>query len=219
MPPNTQAIAHERWVEVARDLVERVRVRRAESERLEHARGQPAVVLFPRTCGRSARQSMPTMPDELEIERKFLVDRLPHDLDAHPAREIDQGYLAITDDVEVRLRQYGQQTFLTIKSGGDRARIEEELEIDARRFDALWPLTDGRRLQKRRYAIPAADALTIELDVYHGQLSGLRVAEVEFDSAAAADAFAPPAWFGREVTDDPRYKNKRLATEGQPSAR
>ena len=159
------------------------------------------------------------MPEGLEIERKFLVDRFPDDLDTHPAREIDQGYLAITDDVEVRLRRYGDEMFLTVKSTGNEARVEEEIEIEARRFDALWPLTGGRRLQKRRYAIPAGDGLTIELDVYHGSLSGLRVAEVEFDSAAAADAFAPPAWFGRELTDDPRYKNKRLATEGLPSAR
>jgi adenylate cyclase len=162
---------------------------------------------------------MPTMPDGIEIERKYLVDRLPDDLDAHPAREIDQGYLAITDDVEVRVRRYGEQTFLTIKSGGGLARVEEEIEIEARRFDALWPLTDGRRIQKRRYVIPAGDGLTIELDVYHGRLSGLLVAEVEFESAAAADAFAPPPWFGPEVTDDARYKNKRLATEGLPSAR
>jgi adenylate cyclase len=159
------------------------------------------------------------MPEGMEIERKFLSDRLPDDLDKYPAREIDQGYLAITDDVEVRLRRYGEQTFLTIKSGGDLARVEEEIEIDARRFEVLWPLTDGRRLEKRRSVIPSGDGLTIELDVYHGSLSGLRVAEVEFDSAAAAEAFAPPAWFGREVTDDPRYKNKRLATEGLPAAR
>jgi adenylate cyclase len=155
----------------------------------------------------------------MEIERKYLADRLPDDLDKYPAREIDQGYLAITDDVEVRVRRYGDQTFLTIKSGGDLARVEEEIEIEARRFDALWPLTEGRRLQKRRYAIPAGDGLTIELDVYHGSLSGLRVAEVEFDSADAAEAFAPPRWFGRELTDDPRYKNKRLATGGLPAAR
>ena len=53
--------------------------------------------------------------------------------------------------------------------------------------------------------------------MYHGRLSGLLVAEVEFDSPAAAAGFDPPEWLGREVTDDPRYKNKRLATTGLPS--
>lgn len=159
------------------------------------------------------------MSDGIEIERKFLVDRLPDGLDSYPSREIEQGYLAITDEVEVRLRRYGDQTFLTIKSGGDRVRVEEELEIESRRFHALWPLTDGRRIQKRRYVIAAAGGLRIELDVYHGRLSKLLVAEVEFESTAAAEAFVPPAWFGREVTHDRRYKNRQLVTEGVPTAR
>jgi adenylate cyclase len=155
------------------------------------------------------------MADGLEIERKFLVDRLPGGLDEHPSAEIEQGYLAITDEVEVRVRRYGEQAFLTVKSGGGEVRVEEEIEIDPRRFAALWPLTDNRRIEKRRYRIPAGP-LTIELDVYHGRLSGLQVAEVEFDSPEDAAEFTPPEWIGREVTGDPRYKNQRLATAGLP---
>jgi adenylate cyclase len=157
------------------------------------------------------------MADGVEIERKFLVAQLPDDLGAHPSREIDQGYLAITDDVEVRLRRYGEQTFLTVKSSGNDSRVEEEIEIDRRRFDVLWPLTDDRRIQKRRYAIPIGDGLTIELDVYHGRLSGLVTAEVEFASLANATAFVPPRWLGHDVTDDSRYKNQHLATQGLPA--
>jgi adenylate cyclase len=156
------------------------------------------------------------MTDGVEIERKFLVEQLPDGLDAHPSREIEQGYLAITDDVEVRVRRYGDQSFLTVKSSGDESRIEEEIEIDGRRFGALWPLTDGRRIQKRRYRIPVGD-LTVELDVYHDRLEGLLTAEVEFRTLDDAMAFAPPDWFGCELTDDPRYKNKRLATQGLPA--
>jgi CYTH domain-containing protein len=157
------------------------------------------------------------MTEGIEIERKFLVEQLPHGLDAYPSREIEQGYLAISDDVEVRLRRYGDQTFLTVKSSGTESRVEEEIEIDERRFDALWPLTDDRRIEKRRYAIPSGDGLTVELDVYRGRLSGLVTAEVEFTSLANASAYVPPAWFGRDVTEDPRYKNKQLATDGLPS--
>ena len=53
--------------------------------------------------------------------------------------------------------------------------------------------------------------------MYSGALTGLSVAEVEFATEDAADAFEPPAWFGREVTDDPRFKNQRLASEGAPA--
>jgi adenylate cyclase len=153
----------------------------------------------------------------IEIERKFLVAQPPADLDRHPSTAIEQGYLAIGDDgTEVRIRRRDADATLTVKGSGARSRVEEELEIDGARFDRLWPLTEGRRIEKTRYEIPAGDGLTIELDVYRGALEGLVVAEVEFDSDAAADAFSGPAWLGREVTDDRRYKNQRLACDGLP---
>lgn len=156
------------------------------------------------------------MADGAEIERKFLVDRFPDGLEDHPSAEIEQGYLAITDEVEVRVRHYGEQAFLTVKSTGARVRIEEEIEIDPGRFAVLWPLTGERRIEKRRYRIPLGN-LTIELDDYHGRLSGLVIAEVEFESPDAAADFVPPDWLGSEVTDDPRYKNLRLALDGLPA--
>jgi adenylate cyclase len=154
----------------------------------------------------------------IEIERKFLVPEAPGDLDRHPSTAIEQGYLAIADDgTEVRIRRRDGSATLTVKGGGGRSRIEEELEIDDERFESLWPLTEGRRIEKTRYEIPAGDGLTIELDVYGGALDGLVVAEVEFDSEDDADAFAGPEWLDREVTDDRRYKNQRLACDGLPS--
>jgi adenylate cyclase len=153
----------------------------------------------------------------IEIERKFLVPEAPGDLDRHRSTAIEQGYLAIADDgTEVRIRRRGGNATLTVKGGGGRSRVEEELEIDTERFERLWPLTEGRRIEKTRYEIPADDGLTIELDVYDGALAGLVVAEVEFDSEDAADAFSGPDWLGREVTEDSRYKNQRLACEGAP---
>jgi adenylate cyclase len=157
------------------------------------------------------------MRPAVEIERKFLVDPLPRNLEAHPSSQIDQGYIAITDEgVEVRIRRYGEHSFLTVKSGGMTVRVEEEFEIDEQRFRALWPLTEGRRISKRRYLIPSDRGGTIELDVYDGALSGLATAEMEFDSEAAAAAFTPPGWLGRDVTEEPAYKNKRLALDGLP---
>jgi adenylate cyclase len=154
----------------------------------------------------------------IEIERKFLVPDPPADLDRHPSTAIEQGYLAIADDgTEVRIRRRDASATLTVKGAGGRSRVEEELDIEAERFERLWPLTEGRRIEKRRYEIPAGDGLTIELDVYAGALDGLVVAEIEFASEEAADAFSGPTWLGSEVTDDRRYKNQRLACEGLPS--
>jgi adenylate cyclase len=152
-----------------------------------------------------------------EIERKYLVDDSPQHLDRFPSSEIRQGYLAIDEDgTEVRVRSRSGSATLTVKQGAGRSRAEEELEIGSDRFERLWPLTEGRRVEKRRYELPAPGGLTIELDVYGGPLAGLVVAEVEFPDAQRADGFEAPDWFGREVTDDPRYKNQALAREGAP---
>ncbi len=153
----------------------------------------------------------------MEIERKFLLAELPGNLNAHPSRAIAQGYLAVgTDGSEVRVRRAGERLLLTAKRGGGLVREEAEVELSAEQFEALWPATAGRRVEKTRYEIPAADELVIELDVYSGTLSGLQVAEVEFPDTEAAARFAVPSWFGREVTDDDAYKNRRLAVDGAP---
>ena len=116
----------------------------------------------------------------------------------------------------MRVRRRDGRSWLTVKAGAGRVRVEEELGIDAERFERLWPLTEGRRIEKRRYEIDAGDGVVIELDLYTGALEGLVVAEVEFASEEAADAFAAPAWLGPDVTEDGRYKNQRLARDGAP---
>jgi CYTH domain-containing protein len=159
----------------------------------------------------------PPVPATVEIERKFLVDRVPPGLEAHPARRIRQGYLAIHEDgTEVRVRRTDGEATMTVKSGPAHVRVEEELEIDGRRFDALWALTEGRRVSKTRHLVPAGDDLVVELDVYDDALAGLMTAEVEFPSESASAAWMPPAWLGAEVTGDERYANQSLATRGRP---
>ncbi len=158
--------------------------------------------------------------DGTEIERKFLVTRLPDDLLSHPSERIAQGYLAIDPEsaAEVRLRRRGFHTLLTIKQGHGLTRAEEEFVIDPPRFERLWAGTAGRRLEKVRYRVPVGDdgALTIEVDVFGGVLTGFVLAEVEFSSVEASEAFRPPAWLRPEVTGDKRYGNARLAVDGAP---
>lgn len=154
--------------------------------------------------------------DAWEIERKFLVTAALPDLDAYPRAAIAQGYLALAEDTtEVRIRQRGDHFFQTIKRGEGLQRIEVEIALTRAQFEALWPLTEGRRVEKVRYAIPH-DGHTIELDVYQGALAGLTTAEVEFSSQEASAAFEPPSWLGTEVTEDARFKNKHLAVFGRP---
>ena len=151
-----------------------------------------------------------------EIERKFLLDGVPAWLEQHESRRIAQGYLAIGEETEVRLRRIDGERFLTAKRGSGETREEVEVPLDPERFDRLWPLTEPRRIAKRRFLVPLDDGHRAEVDVYEGGLEGLIVAEVEFRSEEESDRFAPPAWFGPELTGDHRYANQELALHGRP---
>jgi 8-oxo-dGTP diphosphatase len=166
------------------------------AERLTYAHDRDLVTAWAGTAGR-------------EIERKFLVPALPDGLQDVPRRAIAQGYLA-TGHVEVRVRRADDETFLTIKSGDGLVRAEEEMAIEPGRFERLWPLTEGRRIEKVRHLIQHGDR-TIELDVFTGANDGLAIAEVEFPSAEAARSWVGPQWLGEDVTGDPAYRNAELA--------
>lgn len=151
-----------------------------------------------------------------EIERKFLVEELPGWLEECERVEIEQGYLAIDADAEVRLRRAGEELTLTVKRGAGEDRGEYEVALSPEQMDLLWEACAGRWLRKRRYAVRLDEDLLAEVDVYAGGLEGLRVAEVEFPSAERAAAFRPPDWFDREVTGVRRFANQALAVEGMP---
>ena len=101
-----------------------------------------------------------------EIERRFLVDEPPPDLP--PGTPVRQGYVAIDGDVSVRARQAGDAFTLTIKGGTGRDRVEVEREIDAARFDALWALSEGRRVAKARSVLPLGEH-RVEVDRLRGR--------------------------------------------------
>jgi adenylate cyclase len=148
-----------------------------------------------------------------EIERKFLIKRLPLEILRSPHFRIRQGYLATEiGGRHVRLRQRGRINSLTFKAGRGFAREEREIRLRPKQFAILWPATAGRRLRKIRYEV-RWKTFTVEIDVYQGRNRGLVIAEVEFSSEASCRKFKPAPWFGREVTGEKRYSNVRLARE------
>jgi CYTH domain-containing protein len=148
-----------------------------------------------------------------EIERKFLLKRVPDKLRRSRCYIIEQGYLASESaGRQVRLRKKGNATTLTFKVGRGSHREEREIRLSPKQFAALWPATAGRRLRKVRCEVPWKN-LVVEIDIYHGRHAGLVVAEVEFPDRVSCRKFKPPPWFGREVTGEKRYSNVRLANE------
>ena len=126
--------------------------------------------------------------------------------------------MVIGEDSEVRIRRAGEKNMLTVKSGAGLKRDEAEISISGDDFDRLWPSTEGKRIFKSRLKV-VHKGVTLEIDIYSGDLCGLDVVEAEFRSEDDAMSFVPPGWVGREVTGDKAYSNRYLATKGIPKPR
>ena len=145
----------------------------------------------------------------MEIERKYLIHKLPEDLETYPCRKIQQAYLCTTP--VVRIRRQDQDYYLTYKGGGLMVREEYNLPLNKDAYQHLLKKADGIVLSKTRYLLPLTDTLTIELDVFDSPYQGLWLAEVEFPTEEEANAFVPPAWFGEDVTFSSAYHNSTLS--------
>jgi CYTH domain-containing protein len=151
----------------------------------------------------------------MEVERKYLLHRLPPRMPRGTAHRIDQGYVPGERIVErVRRVRTGPrvQYFRTMKAGRGVARIEVEEACSPALFAALWTLTKGRRVRKRRHDVRDGE-LTWSIDEFTDRKKQLVLAEVELPSSETDVAF--PAWLARqvvrEVTDEPAFSNLALA--------
>ena len=149
----------------------------------------------------------------LEIERKYLLTGLPAMLRGANSLEVHQGWLpgTVLRERIRRLTDGGRERYYrTVKLGTGVERIEIEEETTPELFSQLWPLTEGRRVLKRRYQ-RRDHGLVWEVDVFDGR--ELVLAEVELPSAATA--VEPPRWLRdsvvREVTGEAAYSNVNLA--------
>ena len=145
----------------------------------------------------------------MEIERKFLIAKLPENLEGYPSRTLEQAYLC-TEPV-VRVRRSGDTYTLTYKSKGLMSREEYNLPLTAESYEHLKQKADGNIIRKQRYRIPLEDGLIAELDLFAPPFETLTLAEVEFSSEQQALDFVPPEWFGEEVTWSTEYHNSTLS--------
>lgn len=155
----------------------------------------------------------------MEIERKYLLDKLPFDLSAYEKSELAQGYISTDPTIRLRksLGESNEEYILTVKGSGMLSREEFELALSKEQFDRLWCKVETQTVCKTRYLIPIDNGLIAELDVYHEQLEPLLTVEVEFKSEEEAESFVAPEWFGRDVTLEHIYRNGYLAKYGLSS--
>lgn len=147
--------------------------------------------------------------NSMEIERKFLVNKIPFELDGYKVRLIEQAYLC-TEPV-VRVRRDNDEYYLTYKSKGFVVREEYNLPLTKESYEHLLKKADGNIITKKRYEIPEKNGLTIELDIFEGKFDGLILAEVEFETEADANSYIPPEWFAEDVSNSSKYHNSTLS--------
>ena len=146
----------------------------------------------------------------VERERRFLVERLPGEMNPARVRRIRDYYL---DGTRLRLREQDEEggsrvVKLTQKvpapaHGAQQGFITTVyLNDDEFKVLARLPATE---LSKTRYSFPP-----FGIDVFEGELEGLLLAEAEFDSAAEAERLSIPSFIGCEVTHDPRFAGGQL---------
>lgn len=149
----------------------------------------------------------------LEIEKTFLVKKIPDDLSAFSSCQIKQGYIS-SSPPSLRIRKKGDKFELTKKTPlteGDYSAFEEvNIYLTEYEFNKLWPLTE-KSLEKIRYKIPLDDNLIAELDIFKADLTGAAFVEVEFSSKEQMDSFQAPEWFGKDITNEIFSANAFLA--------
>lgn len=152
----------------------------------------------------------------MEIERKFAVLKIPSDLEKYEKKEIEQGYLCIKPTVRIRKsnneytlnykwKQKDLQEKIAIQN------IEYTMPLTKENYEVLLNKIENNLIKKERYKIPINDGLTVELDVFHGNLEGLVFAEVEFPDLEIAEKFDKPDWLGRDLCFDKRFDNTLLS--------
>ena len=151
----------------------------------------------------------PTRPDNGVVEKAitffYYVD-LPRAFDFYTEvmgfpLEIDQGYIPGVK-VRERVRRVAAGALVryvrTIKVGSGISRFEFEEEATEEFFAAVWPLTQGHRIRKRRYRMPGTTG-TWEVDEFLDR--ELVLAEIELEERPSepvlcffADKTEPGAW-------------------------
>ena len=146
----------------------------------------------------------------MEIERKFLVKTMHWKKYSTKTIPIRQAYLCSDPERTVRVRLWGAEGKITIKSKAkNSSRLEFEYDIpSSEALEMLEVLCPFPQIQKTRFLVPNGKHVW-EVDVFEGHNKGLIIAEIELE--AEDESFELPDWVGEDVTEDYRYSNSSLA--------
>ena len=144
----------------------------------------------------------------LEIERKFLINKIPDNCEK--SIHIKQYYMHIDDYFVQRLRFFdNQKAIISLKQNcSGLSRYEFEYEIPLSDAQKIVSMSNSKFIEKIRHII-YFDKIKWEIDEFLGQNEGLLIAEVELDSEDQNVVL--PEWVNIEVTNQHKYFNYNLA--------
>lgn len=147
-----------------------------------------------------------------EIERKFLLEKIPENIYIVEKQIIEQFYICSENDIITRVRKIDNNYNIGFKQGKGIERREKEISISEVEFDELRKFNFEKRIKKHRH-FSKYENLIIQIDEFRDKHEGLIMAEIEFENLEQAENFTPPNWFGKEVTDDIKYTNAWLSKQ------
>jgi CYTH domain-containing protein len=146
-----------------------------------------------------------------ERERRFLLAALPGEPAPVKIARISDWYITGT---RLRLRRSVEEADGTsttvhkltqkVPDPDGRPGLITTLYLSEEEWRVFHRLA-GQALTKTRYSIAP-----FGIDVFNPPLTGLLLAEIEFDSDAAMESFPAPSWALAEVTADARFTGGRL---------
>lgn len=162
---------------------------------------------------------MSEVQDETEIERRFLLKRLPNGLRWDDILEITQAYLSNIDDSIVERIRYtikkhktpdDEKWYHTTKERiSDMSVREIEKEIGLTEYHELWDTKKKRFITKDRYIKKVEDNLKWEIDIF----DNLIIAEIEIPNEDYD--LKIPEWLEpfvlMEITGMYQFSNSNLA--------
>jgi CYTH domain-containing protein len=96
----------------------------------------------------------------------------------------------------------------------DGSKEEERTEVPRSQAEALLAVCAGKvGYERTRVRLASDREAVLDRFIAPGMLDLIRI---EFERREQAEAFAPPAWFGPEVTQDSAYERGGLARAGIP---
>lgn len=137
-----------------------------------------------------------------EIERKWLLDKLPEMCKFKEPCEIEQCYFAQSPTVRIRKSlQHDSPYRMAIKGPGSIKRVELEEDISEEFYEKIkkFMVNPIGIVNKKFWKFPIEGTnLSYEMSIVDDIWCYV---EVEFETEKEANSFEAPDWFGKDVTD------------------